>query len=177
MPEPKLIDDDLLNALRAGDACALGRVYEIFGAMVYRVAWRFTGSKADAEDVVQDVFVALPESVGRLESVALFEAWLKRMAVRTSIMRQRSTSRRSGTEAGSDSANLASAAAPEDVADRLELEQAIGRLPDALRYVFVLREIEGFQHAEIAEMLDINEHASQQRMHRARARLRLLLSG
>jgi RNA polymerase sigma-70 factor, ECF subfamily len=176
VPEPRPIDDDLLNALRSGDACALSTVYEVFSGMVYRVAWRFTGSKADAEDVLQDVFIALPESVGRLESVALFEAWLKRMAVRTSIMRQRSVSRRARAEADADPASLAGAVS-EDMADRFELEQAIERLPDVLRYVFVLRQIEGFQHAEIAEMLDISERASQQRMHRARARLRLLLSG
>lgn len=176
MPEPQPIDDDLLNALRSGDSCALGTVYEVYAGMVYRVAWRFTGSKADAEDVLQDVFIALPESVGRLVSVALFEVWLKRMAVRTAMMRQRSGSRQARSEANADPASLAGAVS-EDVADRLELEQAIERLADELRYVFVLREIEGFRHAEIAEMLGISERASQERMHRARARLRLLLSG
>lgn len=176
MPEPRPIDDDLLNALRSGDPFALGTVYEVYAGLVYRVAWRFMGSKADAEDVLQDVFIALPESVGRLESVALFEVWLRRMAVRTSMMRMRSGSRRAESEEGADTASL-DGAVPEDVADRLELEQAIERLPDGLRYVFVLREIEGFRHAEIAEMLGISERASQERMHRARARLRLLLGG
>ncbi len=176
MPEPRPIDDDLLNALRSGDACALGTVYEVFAGLVYRVAWRFTGSRADAEDVVQDVFIALPESVGRLESAALFEAWLRRMAVRTSLIKHRTVSRQAQTEAGADHACLASAVS-EDAEERFELEQAIEQLPEKLRYVFVLREIEGFRHAEIAEMLGINERTSQERMHRARARLRLLLSG
>lgn len=175
MPEPRLIDDDLLNALRSGEACALGTVYEIFGGMVYRVAWRFTGCKADAEDVLQDVFIALPESVVRLETAAVFEAWLKRVAVRTSLMKLRAGSRRSRFEASLVS-NAEADRSSADTLDRSELEQAIARLPDALRVVFVLREIEGFQHGEIATMLDISEHASQQRMHRARARLRLFLS-
>lgn len=92
------------------------------------------------------------------------------------MMRMRSGARRAESEEGADTASL-DGAVPEDVADRLELEQAIERLPDGLRYVFVLREIEGFRHAEIAEMLGISERASQERMHRARARLRLLLGG
>lgn len=176
MPEPRPIDDDLLNALRSGDVYALGTVYDLYAGMVFRIAWRFTGSEVDAEDVLQDVFIALPESVGRLESVALFEAWLRRMAVRTSMMKNRTMSRRAESEADADSPSLLGAVA-ENVADRFELEQAIERLPEKLRYVFVLREIEGFRHAEIAEMLNINERASQERMHRARARLRLLLGG
>ena len=106
MPEPRPIDDDLLNALRTGDVCAFGTVYEMFASMVYRVAWRFTGSEADAEDVLQDVFIALPESVGQLESAALFEVWLRRTAVRTSMMKNRTMSRRAESEADADSPSL-----------------------------------------------------------------------
>jgi len=175
VPEPKPIDDDLLNALRTGDTCALGRVYEVYSGMVYRIALRFTKSEVDAEDVLQDVFVALPETVGGFKTATAFEAWLKRMAVRTSLMKLRSSSRQTRFESRLE-AHAEFDKSEGDALDRFELEQGIERLPDALRFVFVLREIEGFKHAEIATMLNISIRASHVRMNRARARLRLLLS-
>ena len=174
MPEQRPIDADLLDALRSGTPSALATVYEAYGAMVYRVACKFTGNESEAEDVLQDVFIALPEALGRLRSPTAFETWLKRVAVRAALMHQRSATRR-GRVAREFELAMSGASASEDTLDRIKLEQAIARLAEPLRHVFVLREIEGFSHAEIAAILEISERASQQRMHRARARLRQLL--
>ncbi|MDH3296970.1 MAG: sigma-70 family RNA polymerase sigma factor [Gemmatimonadota bacterium] len=174
MLDPQPIDDDLLAALASGRAAALAAVYDRYSGLVYRVALRFTGSEADAEDILHNVFVALPESVGRLQAAASFEPWLRRMAVRTAMMRLRSGTRRSRVEA--EAASMASASGDGSRSlERLELEEAVRKLPEPLRFVFVLREIEGLPYEEIGELLGISRHASQQRMHRARAQLRLLL--
>lgn len=174
MPELRPINTDLLNALRLGTPSALASVYETYGAMVYRVARKFTGNDADAEDVLQDVFIGLPEAMGQLRSPAAFEPWLKRIAVRAALMRNRSVGR-SERRARDFATSSPGSTVPEEALDRLRLEQAIDKLPESLRQVFVLRGVEGFSHYEIAEVLHISERASQQRMHRARARLRLLL--
>lgn len=175
MPDPQPIDDDLLAALTSGQAAALATIYRRYSGLVYRLALRFTGSEADAEDVLQNVFVALPESVGRLQAAASFEPWLRRMAVRTAMMKLRSGTRRSRVEAEAAFSGSRRSEQGNDLS-RLELEEAVAKLPETLRFVFVLREIEGLPHEEIAELLGISRHASQQRMHRARAQLRLLLS-
>jgi RNA polymerase sigma-70 factor (ECF subfamily) len=174
VPDPQPIDDDLLAALTSGQAEALATIYRRYSGLVYRVALRFTGTEADAEDVLQNVFVALPESVGRLQAAASFEAWLTRMAVRTAMMRLRSGTRRSRVEAETAFVVSPQAGQANDLT-RLELEEAVQKLPESLRFVFVLREIEGLPHEEIGALLGISRHASQQRMHRARAQLRLLL--
>lgn len=162
----------LVAALRGGDPEALRDAYDRHGAVVYRIAYRLTGSAADAEDVLHDVFVGLPEALRNYEVRVSFAGWLGRVATRTALMRLRRRDRR--REDALESAQEPAGRASDDV-DRVALERAIASLPETLRAVFVLREIEGYAHADIAELLGIGVSASEVRLHRAKHELRRIL--
>jgi RNA polymerase sigma-70 factor (ECF subfamily) len=139
------------------------------------LAYRLTGSRADAEDVLHDVFLGLPEALRRYEEQGSLTSWLKRVTARVALTRVRSRER-SHEVTLADNLPTAASNATDRLAD-LVAGSAIDALPEALRVVFVLREIEGYSHAEIAGVLDITPNASEVRMHRAIKSLRLALGG
>src|SRR2546426_9325061 len=89
-PEPR----DIVAAARRGDPPALAALYRAHSAAVFRLAYRLTGTREDAEDVVHDVFVGLPEALLRYEERGRLESWLKRVAARVALMRLRQRGRR-----------------------------------------------------------------------------------
>jgi RNA polymerase sigma-70 factor (ECF subfamily) len=133
------------------------------------LAFRLTGSRDDAEDVLHDVFLGLPEALRRYEERGALESWLKRVTARIALSRIRSRERT--REVALDD-TLPVRAASEDQLDLLSVQRAIDALPDSLRVVFVLREVEGYTHAEIADLLNISIGASEVRLHRAVRALR-----
>ena len=157
-----------IDGARTGDPEALASLYRVYGAALYRLAYRLTGTRQDAEDVVHDVFVGLPEALRRYEGRGSFAGWLKRVTARVALMRLRSGKRR--REVALDSA--AGETEQPAPSERDGLEAAVNALPDHLRAVLVLKEIEGYAHAEIAELLGIGEGASRVRLTRALKRLR-----
>jgi len=157
-----------VDAVRAGNPDALAALYGEYGRALYRLAYRLTGTREDAEDVVHDVFVGLPEALGRYEERGRFASWLKRVTARVALMRLRARNRR--REVALDSA--AGETEQPAPSERDGLEAAVNTLPDHLRAVLVLKEIEGYAHAEIAELLGISEGASRVRLTRALKRLR-----
>lgn len=161
---------------RAGSVQALGDLYELHGDDVYRLAFRITASPADAMDVLQDVFLALPDAIQKFNGTGSFERWLGRLAVRTALMKLRRRKRRREVRLGTGTL-AAGFKRAEPVVLKLELERAIERLPEKLRTVFVLKEMEGYSHLEIAEMLEISARNSEVRLHRARMRIRAALTG
>ncbi len=160
-----------LGATRCGDPATIARLYERYGGVVYRLALRFMKDPADAEDVLQDVFLGLPEALKTYEGRGSLEGWIKRVAVRTALMKLRKhrIRRESSLEHGS---SIPSATSPGSVVDRIALERAFQKLPQHLRSVFVLKEVEGYTHAEIGEILGISVTASKIKLYRARKRLR-----
>ncbi len=165
--------DALIDRARSGEPGALAALYQDHGATLYRLAYRLTGTREDAEDVVHDVFVGLPEALRRYEERGSFAAWLKRVTARMALMRLRSGKRR--REVSLDDA--AGQAEPPRASERDGLQAAVDTLPNHLRSVLVLKEIEGYAHAEIALLLGISEGASQVRLTRALERLRNELEG
>ncbi len=161
----------LIEGVRAGSPDALSALYLEHGAVLFRLAYRIVGAREDAEDVVHDVFVGLPEALRRYEERGSFGAWLKRVTARLALMRLRSRRRR--REVALEGVELQQGAAPD--AEHVALQAAVGALPDRLRIVLVLKEIEGYAHTEIADMLGISEGASRVRLARALKRLRKTL--
>ena len=159
---------DVVRRAQSGNLEALTELYTAYADSVYRVAMRLTSSSGDAEDVVQDVFVGLPEALRKYEHRGDLGAWIRRVAARTALMKLRWQRRKA--EVSLDAAELAAPARSETA--RLTLETALARLPVSLRAVFVLREIEGYSHAEIGGILGIGVGASKVRLHRARRSLR-----
>ena len=160
---------DLVGGARNGDPAALGMLYDAFGAGLFRLAYRLTGTREDAEDVVHDVFVGLPEALARYEERGRLGAWLGRVTARVALMRQRRARRRQ--EVGLDSAaDIASR--PQRTSDDGALRAALDALSPDQRAVVVLKEIEGYTHSEIAATLGISSVTSRVRLLRALRRLR-----
>jgi RNA polymerase sigma-70 factor (ECF subfamily) len=160
-----------LRAAAAGSLDALGRLYEAHSDAVYTVAFRVLGSRAEAEDVLQDVFVALPRALRSYQEQGRFAAWLKRLTVRTALLRLRAAQRRREANLQEGTLN-APAANPDTQIEWLAMEKALRALPTSLRTVFVLRELEGYSHAEIAGLLGISAGAAMTRLSRAWRQLR-----
>ena len=170
--EPPIPDEaDIVAATRAGSPAALALVYEQHAERMLAVAYRLLGSHDDAEDVVHDVFVGLPEALRRYEERGSFAAWLRTITARVALARLRETNARPAVDL--DVAHVVAPARSSDAS--LTLERALRELSPSLRAVLVLKEIEGFTHAEIAAMLDITVGASEVRLHRALHALRATL--
>jgi len=160
-------------AERLGEADAFHRIEELYrrhASALMAVAYRLLMSRADAEDVVHDLFVGLPEALRKYEERGSMESWLKRIVVRLALSRLRAR-RELPLDAAQDLT-----ARPSDPTDRVALQRALAELSPSLRAVLVLKEIEGFSHAEIAGMLGISVGASEVRLHRALRQLRASLS-
>jgi len=152
---------------RSADPDALSQLYHAHAGSMLRVAYHLLGSRADAEDVVHDVFLGLPEALRGYQEQGKFAGWIRRLAVRAALGRMRRHRREISIDLLTDH--------PIDttfdpVSDWLEL--GIRSLPETLRAVFVLKEVEGYSHAEIGEMLGIRRGTSEVRHHRAVRRLR-----
>lgn len=175
LPEELAIDTDrtLLERAALGSQDALATLFERHSADVHRVAHRLTMSADDAEDIVQDVFIGLPEALSAYSGSGDFGLWLRKVAVRTALMRMRSSRRRAAT---ADRATAGKQAAMSNfILDRMAIETALLALPEELRLVFMLSDIEGYSHSEIGNLLGIRAGTSEVRLHRARRKLRALL--
>lgn len=167
-------DRGLVAALRAGHSDALGELYRRYADTLYAAAYRITGDEAHAQDTVHDVFVGLERALRSYDECGELEAWLRKVAVRTALMGIRSRRRRSRRE---ESVEAPDRTDPEAVEERMAVREALGRMPKKLRLVFMLKEMEGFGHGEIADQLGISEGASSVRLSRAWAYLRRTLGG
>lgn len=158
-------DVQLLEQVRAGSTEALGQLYELYREPVYLLAYRLTLSESDAGDVLQDVFVGLPRALDSYREQGKFAAWLNRLTSRTALQRLRSARRRK--EEGIESAGALASRADEGSVERIALRRALQKMPESLRAAFVLKEIEGYSHVEIAEILDTTPAGSMKRLSRA----------
>jgi RNA polymerase sigma-70 factor (ECF subfamily) len=149
-------------------------LYDRHSSSVYRIAYRLTGSAPDAEDVVQDLFVALPMAFRGYEERGSMGGWIRTVATRLALRRIRRRRNEVPMEAAADVVARGSA---DGCIDVLDVQRALQLLPETLRAVLVLREIEGYSHAEIANVLGIRAGTSKVRLHRAREEMRQLLTG
>lgn len=166
---------ELVRRTIRGDEEAFTALYAAHAAAAYGAAYRLCGSAPDAEDVTQELFLALPASLTAYDpSRGPLGPWLRRVAVRLALMRMRSVRRRREVDAGS----VAELFARDDRAlERLSIEVALARLSEEQRTVFLLKEVEGYEHREIASLLEITVANSEVRLFRARQVLRILLGG
>jgi RNA polymerase sigma-70 factor, ECF subfamily len=155
----------LLEQVRGGSTPALGQLYQHYADPVYQLAYRLTASEADAADVLQDVFVGLPRALRSYREEGKFLAWLKRLTARAALMRLRTNKRR--REESLSAAIALANVADTMIVERLTFRKALEKLPESLRAAFVLKEIEGYSHLEVAQLLDTTVAASTMRVARA----------
>ncbi len=160
----------LVDKARAGDPEALAALYDEYGQRLFGVAYRVTRSPEDAADIVQDVFVGLPEALRNYREMGNLEWWLTRVTTLTALLAERRMKRMREVHAMAVR-NSRAVQKPRAVVDRISLDNALKEIPSELRTVFLLKEVDGYSHAEIADLLGITCGASQMRLYRARQML------
>jgi RNA polymerase sigma-70 factor, ECF subfamily len=164
------MSDDVALAA-AGDVSAFERVYHAHLARVHTLVRRMSGGR-DTDELTQDVFVRVWQKLGTFRGESAFSTWLHRLAVNVVIERFRAdTLRRQRLREGDDM--LDTLAAPSRSRDlSMDFETALATLPDGAREIFVLHDVEGHKHHEIASLLGISVGTSKAQLHRARMMLR-----
>ncbi len=177
-------DDPTTDVARAasGDRRAFERVYQAQLNRVFSICMRMTGSRPRAEELTQDVFVRCWEKLPLFRGESAFSTWLHRLAVNV-VLNERKTEGRERSrlvtedEDDGEGTGLGSHGAPAPLhLDRIDLEAAIAKLPPGARRIFVLHDVEGFKHEEIAGTLGITAGGSKAQLHRARLLLREALT-
>jgi RNA polymerase sigma-70 factor (ECF subfamily) len=172
--------DDSLAAYvaraQAGDREAFEHIYRMHVGRVYSICARMSGSRAAAEELTQDVFVRAWQKLRLFRGESAFSTWLHRLAVNVVLTARKAEARRQRwleKKSGEQEEVVDSVTAPgRSTAAAMDLEAAIAQLPDGARRVFVLHDVEGYKHEEIAAMLGITVGGSKSQLHRARLLLR-----
>ena len=164
-------EDRLARRAGTGNREALRVLYEEYADQLFALAYRLTDCSADARDVLQDVFFELPQTVASFDGRGSLGSWLRSVTTRTALKLLRARERRAEIPIFSEEA----ASRPPGVLDSIALERAVAALPEGLRTVLILKEIEGYSHKEISGLLEIDPSASATRLSRARAALRAAL--
>lgn len=180
----------LLERLRAGEDAAYEELVRLYGPRLLAVARRFLRSEDDAQDAVQDAFLNAFRSIDSFEGQARISTWLHRIVVNASLMKLRTRRRKPEQSIEEllpnflEDGHMSNLATPWRKAgeDEVELAQLRGlllqkaqQLPDSFRNVLLLRDIEGLDTEEAAQLLEISTAAVKTRLHRARLALRELL--
>ena len=175
-------DLELAQRCGQGDMAAFEELYRAHAPRLYSLVLRMIGSEHDAEDLLQDVFVHAHRKLGGFRGESSLGTWLYRLAVNQCLdfLRGRQAKMAKATDSYDEEGAIEpSAPAPvvPEAVSRVDLERAIARLPDGCRTAFVLHDVEGFAHHEVAGMLGVSEGTSKSQVHKARLRLRAMLSG
>jgi RNA polymerase sigma-70 factor (ECF subfamily) len=166
----------LVGQAREGNVGAFEALYRAHVGRVHAVCRRLVGDPIRAEELTQDVFVRAWERLESFQGRSAFGSWLYRLAVNLVIDAKRAEIRRSAREtAAEDPAAWERPRPPREPGVGWDLERAIAALPPGARAVFVLHEIEGYRHEEIAEMAGLAEGTCKAQLHRARRLLREML--
>ncbi len=176
-------DYELVRAAQAGDERAFRRLVERYEPKVYRLALKMMREPQDAEDVLQETFINVFRHLDSFRGDAEFSTWIYRIATNASLMKLRSKKPVASLDEPVDAEEETLpreltdwSATPEEMLlsreTRAQMELALARLPETLRTVFVLRDVEGLNVEETARVLDISQANVKTRLHRARLALR-----
>ena len=177
-------DRDASLAARAqrGDMDAFEALYREHAGRVYALCLRLTADKVKARELTQDVFVRAWDALPQFRGDAKLTTWLHRIAVNALLMQRRSDRRRlsrislADDDADDADASRAGATPPRDVGSAIDLERAVAALPPGVRRAFVLHDVEGYSHEEIARMTGLAAGTLRAQLHRARQLLMKTLS-
>jgi RNA polymerase sigma-70 factor (ECF subfamily) len=165
--------DSILRA-QSGDVDAFELLYHEHSGRIYALCLRLkAGDTSDATELMQDVFVRAWRRLSTFRGDCAFSSWLHRLAVNTMLENARTDSRRNARVLPmDDTSRLAGAAKSSGVELKMDMENAIATLPKGARLAFVLHDVEGYQHQEIAEQLGVSVGTVKAQLHRARRLLR-----
>jgi RNA polymerase sigma-70 factor (ECF subfamily) len=164
-------DPELIEAARGGDAAAMRVLYERHASRVFAVTRRLINDDALAEDCAQETWMRALRALETFRGGSAFSTWLHRIAINTALAVRRTARKRSEREASLEDSYL-SVVPDHSALLRVRLEHALRTLPDRMRQILVLHDIEGFTHQQIGEMLGIEAGTSKSQLFRARAKMR-----
>jgi RNA polymerase sigma-70 factor (ECF subfamily) len=185
MKDKKLTDVEVVNQFKAGDTLAFEEIISRYESKVMSLALRFTRNQEDAEEVMQDVFTTVYRKIDGFRGQSAFSSWLYRIVVNAAFMKLRKRKQSQtvsmddlspaikqycmdrDTLSGSYSQNIATSHEMQAV-----IQNAVNRLPDQYRAVFVLRDVDGLSNQETGEILNLSIPAVKSRLHRSRIMLR-----
>ena len=179
----ELSEAEAIERAKQGDADAFEALYNLHKRRVYSLCLRMTANTAEAEDLTQEAFLQLFRKIGTFRGESAFSTWLHRMAVNVVLMRLRKKNlplvplddpleteeETSKKEPGAPDQLLAGSV------DRLRIQRAVEALPPGYRTIFVLHDVEGYEHNEIAELVGCSIGNSKSQLHKARMKLRDIL--
>lgn len=173
-------DLELVERCQGGSAEAFEELYRQHSGRLYNLAFRMTGSAEEAEDLLQDVFLHAHRKLGSFRGESSLGTWLYRLGMNQCLdyLRGRQVKMGRATDSLDDDAAAEPAArapAVPTAISRLDLDRAIAKLPEGCRAVFLLHDVEGFDHGEVAAVLGISEGTSKSQVHKARVKLRAML--
>jgi RNA polymerase sigma-70 factor (ECF subfamily) len=181
---PAIADDSTLARAQAGDHHAFAQLYALHKRRIYSLCLRMVGNAAEAEDLTQEAFLQLHRKIATFRGDSAFSTWLHRLAINVVLMHLRKkglpeVSLEETMEPQQEDGPRKDIGARDNVLagsiDRVNLERAIESLPPGYRIIFVLHDIEGYEHNEIAEMMGCSIGNSKSQLHKARMKLRDLL--
>lgn len=173
-------DFDLTKAAASGDMVAFEELYKRHHRRVYSICLRMLQNASEAEDLTQDVFIQLYRKVGSFRGDSAFTTWLHRLTVNQVLMhfRKRNVKFEKTTEEGETPVQIVSGTENPfrmPIVDKIALDIAIAQLPEGYKNVFVLHDVEGFEHEEVAKILGCSVGTSKSQLHKARLKMRKLL--
>jgi RNA polymerase sigma-70 factor (ECF subfamily) len=180
-PSQASSDLQLARAAAAGDVAAFEKLYEQHNKRVYSLCFRMLGNASQAEDLTQEVFLQVFKKISSFRGDSAFTTWLHRLTVNQVLMhfRKRGVKLEHTSEEG-DFTNVVETPLQStrriSMVDRLALEKAISELPPGYRTVFILHDVQGYEHEEISNLLDVSIGTSKSQLHKARMRLREFLT-
>ena len=171
--EQRLEDVELARRARDGELGALEVLYRRHTGRVYALCLRMTADERRAEELTQDVWVRVWRKIGSFRGESAFTTWLHRVTANVVLQSERGRKRRRDRIHLVDDPESYETGAPEGAAEtRITLERAVAELPEQARLVFVLYDVEGHTHQEVADILEVAEGTSKAHLHRARRMLR-----
>jgi RNA polymerase sigma-70 factor, ECF subfamily len=180
LPAGRAADMALVARCRAADLGAFEELYAAHAGKLFSVACRMLGNSSDAEDLLQEIFLSAHRKLDGFRGESALGTWLYRLATNHCLDYLRSRAARTNdlTDAIDDEPGLyepGRAGLAEQTVTKMDLERAVAQLPGGCRAAFVLHDVQGLEHREVAEALGIAEGTSKSQVHKARLRLRTLL--
>lgn len=171
---------ELTRRIADGDMQAFEELYQRYHRRIYTLCLRMTGNTAEAEDLTQEIFIHIYRKIGSFRGDSALMTWLHRLTVNKVLMHFRKSSVRRETttkdgETPEPSAKGRETPSQQLAVDRLALDKAIAQLAPGYRAVFILHDVEGYEHTEIARARGIAIGTSKSQLHKARLRLRELM--
>ena len=175
-------DIELAQRCRDGDSSAFEELYRQHAGRLFNLTSRMMGSPQEAEDLLQEVFLHAYRKLGSFRGESSLGTWLYRLGMNHCLdhLRRRHSRMQQATDSLDEDGGWEPATpAPSTpiAVSRIDLERAIGKLPEGCRAAFLLHDVEGFEHREVASILGVSEGTSKSQVHKARMKLRAMLSG